>query len=145
MANYRSPHLQNLKMREEKNGNGPFRVATVNERIHAAYANAYGLETVDGYINLYPKTYQKFWAKVIEPMTRQDDQARSLFQRLGKPDLPIQPPGIGTGEIVFSRYYRLNLLSLANTKYVISRTPLRDENLVSVVEQAQPWKALSGF
>ena len=143
MANYRSPHLQNLKVQEEKSGNGPFRVVTLNERIHAAYANAYGLETVDGYVNLYPKTFQKFWAKVIEPTTRQDDRLDHYFNDWGNRIYLFRPEN-GTGEIVFSRHYRLNLLSLANTKYVISRTPLRDENLVPIVEQAQPWKILSG-
>jgi hypothetical protein len=143
VANYRSSYFENLKTQEEKNGNGPFRVATVNERIHAAYANAYGLETVDGYINLYPKTYQKFWAKVIEPMTQQDNRLDHYFNDWGNRIYLFRPEN-GTGEIVFSHYYRLNLLSLANTKYVISRTPLRDENLVPIVEQAQPWKSLPG-
>lgn len=36
---------------------------------------------------------------------------------------------IGDNKIVFSDYYNLDLLSLANTKYIISTIPIVDENL----------------
>ncbi|GAH51793.1 unnamed protein product, partial [marine sediment metagenome] len=46
----------------------PFRVGTIAFGGHPAYASAYGLETVDGYVVLYPQRYQDFWGKVIDPL-----------------------------------------------------------------------------
>jgi hypothetical protein len=137
-ANYQSPALRRLA-----NGNGsqetaPFRVATIADGIlHPAYAQAYGLETADGYINLYPETYQRFWAKVIEPLTRKDEHLDRYFNGWGSRVYLFKPKRAG-GEIVFQDYYRLNLLSLANTRYLISRVPLTDENLILIRRPAFP-------
>ena len=131
-ANYASPILRTLA--ERKSELEPFRVVTMSDGIlHPAYANACGLESADGYMNLYPKTYQKFWSRVIEPLTRQDERIRRYFEGWGS-RVYLFKPKLKEQKILFSRYYRLNLLSLANTKYVISRVPLDDANLLQLIQ-----------
>jgi hypothetical protein len=61
-SNYQNKDLKNLANISE---DSPFRVAMVAYYLHPAYANAYGLETVDGYVVLYSKTYHNYWGKVM--------------------------------------------------------------------------------
>lgn len=119
----------------------PCRVATIPHGIHPAYAHAEGLETVDGYNNLYPKTYQRFWEHVIEPAgnVRGMSSMLQLLREWGNrvylildeaPRFPARLP--------FDAYYRLNLLSLANMRYVASLCPLEGRDLVAVHEPPAP-------
>lgn len=140
-ANYRSAGLRALGQNEASHRGELFRVATLNAGMHAAYANAYGLETVDGYINLYPKSYQRFWGKILEPLTEEDNRIHLYFHRWGSRIYLFRPKEAG-GEILFRRYYRLNLLSLANTKYIISRLPLIDDDLIAIHTPKKAWTAL---
>ena len=48
---YENPDLLSLATNIDS---APFRVGTIAYGLHPAYANAYGLETVDGYVVLYP-------------------------------------------------------------------------------------------
>ena len=79
-VNYENPGIQYIA---DNPDSVPFRVATVAYGLHPAYANAYGLETVDGYVCLYPKRYQDFWGKVIEPLTLQDEEIYNYFHYWG--------------------------------------------------------------
>jgi len=132
---YQNPGLQRLATGADS---GPFRVATVAYGLHPAYANAYGLETVDGYVTMYPLRYKQFWGKVIEPLTSVDQKWYDYFQGWGS-RIYLFPPSNGDfskiQEVPFSKYYNLNLLALANTKYVVSELPLSDENLKLVYSQ----------
>lgn len=139
-ANYSSPVLRSLA------GAGPpgtFRVAVFSHGLHPAFANVYGLETVDGYLNLYPKTYQRFWSKVIEPLTRRSAFFDQGFNGWGNriylffDNVARFPEGI-----VFADNYRLSLLSLANARYVVSRHPLLDDSLVAL-DPPVPWESMS--
>jgi len=130
----------------EKQDDNPFRVATVfnagNFVLHPAYANAHGLETVDGYINLYPERYQRFWAKVIEPFTDNDIKTYNYFNFWGN-RIYLFHLFEKENEIVFKDNYRLNLLSLANTRFIISRTPIIDNDLVPFIVPDRPLGSLS--
>ena len=117
----------------------PFRVATIyHDNLHPAYANAYGLETADGYVTMYSLRYKQFWGKVIEPLTSVDQKWYDYFHGWGSRVYLFSP---SNGEfdsldvVPFADYYNLNLLALANTKYVISELPLSDENLKLVSSQ----------
>ena len=126
-SNYQNQELKNLASMSE---DSPFRVATVAYYLHPAYASAYGLESVDGYVVLYPKTYQDFWGKVIEPLTLQNKGKYHYFHDWGSRVYLFADDNFSElKEIVFSDYYNLDLLSLANTKYIISVIPLVNENL----------------
>jgi len=135
IANYQNEELKRIV----ENDDEPFRVATVDRRLHPAYANASGIETVDGYINLYPKSYQKYWAKVIEPLTDKDRTKYYYFNYWGN-RVYLFSPKETTGEIIFDDFYRLNLLSLANTKYIISTVPLRNDNLL-IISRAESYES----
>jgi len=129
-SNYQNQELKNLANIENISENSPFRVATVAYYLHPAYASAYGLESVDGYVALYPKTYQDFWGKVIEPLTLQNKEKYHYFHDWGNRVYLFADDNFSDlKEILFSDYYNLNLLSLANTKYIISVIPLVNENL----------------
>jgi len=129
-SNYQNQELKNLANIENISENSPFRVATIAYYLHPAYASAYGLESVDGYVVLYPKTYQDFWGKVIEPLTLQNKERYHYFHDWGnRVYLFADENFFDLKEILFSDYYNLNLLSLANTKYIISTIPLVNENL----------------
>jgi hypothetical protein len=126
-SNYQNKDLKNLANISE---DFPFRVATVAYYLHPAYANAYGLETVDGYVVLYSKTYHNYWGKVIEPLTLQNKGIYHYFHDWGNRVYLFADDNFNElKEIVFSDYYNLDLLSLANTKYIISTIPLVNENL----------------
>jgi len=127
-SNYQNKDLEKLASIAD---DSPFRVATIAYYLHPAYANAYGLEAVDGYVVLYPKTYQDFWGKVIEPLTLQNKALYHYFHDWGSRVYLFEDDNFSDlKEIAFSEYYNLNLLSLANTKYIISTIPLVNENLI---------------
>jgi hypothetical protein len=113
----------------------PFRVATVAYQLDPAFANAYGLETVDGYLSLYPSTYQDFWGKVIEPLTSTDPAIYNYFHNWGG-RIYLFPPSNRSfnsmNAIPVSEYYNLNLLSLANTEYIIATKPLVGDGLTPI-------------
>ncbi|MCH8905176.1 MAG: hypothetical protein IIA45_14840 [Bacteroidetes bacterium] len=142
-ANYNSEVYKKLS---EKQDGTPFRVATIfnikNFVLHPAFANAYGLETVDGYINLYPERYQRFWAKVIEPFTNNNKFYYYYFNYWGN-RVYLFHLFEKENEIVFKDNYRLNLLSLANTKYIISRTPIIEMDLEAIIVPDKPLGTLS--
>lgn len=126
IANYSSGDLIELAKAPE---GGIHRVAVVAADIYPSYANAYGLETADGYANMYPQRYQDFWSRVIEPLTGRNEQLDRYFNRWGNRIYLFGYNMPSKGEIVFSEYYRLNLLSLANVKYIVSPIRLIDDHL----------------
>ncbi|MFA6317593.1 MAG: DUF6044 family protein [Elusimicrobiota bacterium] len=135
-ANFSSPVLRELGSLKEE----PFRVATVPHGINPAYAQAYGLETADGYLGIFSRAYQRFWAEVTAPLAATDEHYTGYFGRGGDQlylFLHDGEPFVKSG-LPFSDFYRLDLLSLSNVKYVISRLPLRHEGLKPVREPA-PW------
>jgi len=129
-SNYQNQELKKLAKIENISKNPPFRVATVAYYLHPAYASSYGLESVDGYVVLYPKSYQDFWGKVIEPLTLHNKDKYNYFHDWGNRVYLFADDNFSNlKEIIFSDYYNLDLLSLANTKYIISAIPLVNENL----------------
>ena len=135
-SNYQN---QDLKKLASIFNDSPFRVATVAYYLHPSYASAYGLEAVDGYVVLYPKTYQDFWGKIIEPLTLHNKEKYHYFHNWGNRVYLFEDDNFSDlKEIVFSDYYNLDLLSLANAKYIISTIPLVNENLTLLEYDAPP-------
>lgn len=132
--NYKNYDLQNLakEMKSE-----PFRIATIaasaDSLFHPGFLNAYSMETIDGANGLYPKRYHDFWGKVIEPVALKDENVYNQFRYWGSWVYLFSPSFNKSTEKIkdlpVSEYYNLNLLSLANTKYLISRMPVSNENL----------------
>jgi len=144
---YRHPALAEL--RRIRDVQPPFRVATVAGDIVSGpltgFAWAYGLETADGYIPLYSERYHRFWASVISPLESHDAAMVDLFRRRGSRAylfLPAWERLCGQTVRLDSRA-RLNLLSLANVRYVVSAVPLEGTGLMlrsrSLLERQLDW------
>ena len=133
LALYQNPQLQDLA--ERKKSEPPFRVATLfsptDPVLHPGFAWAYDLETVDGYANLYPKRYQDYWEAVLGPLLKTDAERYDYFHYWGNRVYLFSPTGgFPVGSTVrFQNYYRLELLSLANVRYLVSPRLLEDDRL----------------
>lgn len=122
-----------------------FRVATVSDNhpetfMEPSLVNVYGLESADGYLNMYPKRYQEFWLKVLEPL--KDKYAYfDIFKKWGNKIYLFLPEDRERYQSSpFGDFFRLNLLSLANVKYIISSpvAPIEDPNLVLIAKPDYP-------
>lgn len=142
--NYENPDLDYLAKTDHFQ---PYRVATVAHGLHPGFTNAYGFESVDGYVTLYSFRYQNYWDYVIKPLTLNDTEVFNYFHNWGN-RIYLFEPSDGTfnykESIKFSDYYNLNLLSLANTRYIISLKPLISDNLTLLPSQIQSNIAGSG-
>jgi hypothetical protein len=131
-AIFQSPQMQRIATRSKVEP--PFRVATVASLILPGYAMAYGLEAADGYLNLYPMRYKQFWSQVVRPLADKNDSVNVEFNLWGSRFYLFSPTKTPTETIVFRDAYNLDLLSLVNTKYIISRSRLLDPAL-RIIEQ----------
>jgi hypothetical protein len=136
---YQHPDLQHLA--QQVTANQPFRVATVyGTDVHPAFAWAYGLETVDGYLNLYPQRYEDFWAQVIHPLQELDLPNYEYYTEWGN-RIYLFAPGSSRSQLAeppnatwaeADAFFDLELLAMANVRYIIS--PYQLENV--------PWRKL---
>jgi hypothetical protein len=131
--------LERLRMSERE----PFRVGSVLP-LQPSYAFGQGLETIDGRVNLYPAVYQELWFRILTPLLNELPANRAILGADGgRPQdiylflgLDLVTPGVGrlpdedpaaalkTGFDI-DRRFNSNLLSLLNTKYLLSEYPLR--------------------
>ena len=137
---YLNPNLK--KLREQTRDLPPFRMVTVAQGIqHPAMAWVYGLDTADGYMNVYPKRYQQYWEQVLTPLISSSAWIRDYFHYWGSRVYLFSPfytrslrqlKQLGDDPLIVSEYWNLKLLSLANVRFVVSPLPLQDENLVEL-------------
>jgi hypothetical protein len=153
-ALYRNPDLEQLA--RLNSGAPPFRVATIAvgdvlPLYPPGAAWAYGMESADGFLNIQFQRYQRFWEQVIAPLL-DVEASRYAYVHFWGAQLylfaPTNPPSPGT-ELDFDKYYRLNLLSLANVRYIISPIPISEARLSllpSSHREAQlSWTRQGGF
>lgn len=135
-AFYQHPDIQQLAA--TKKDSLPFRVTTIADRtgslqLHPAYVWSYGLESADGYLTLYPQSYQDYWGQVIAPLTKVDENIDKYFHDWGNRvylfDSSVQKQSGENSTIYLKDFYDLDLLSLANVKYIISKVPIKDDSL----------------
>ncbi|MEI7902449.1 MAG: DUF6044 family protein [bacterium] len=156
-AVFQRPELQHLAAGGA--GASPYRVVTVYApRVFAkpadsfwpflfgplpAYAWAYGLETVDGYVQMYPERYQRFWGCVTGRALEQDKTVSDNFWSWGNrvylfiPDTGRPPPAVTD----LADICNPDLLSLVNVRYLISPVRLTGVGLrlVSGDPRGKPW------
>lgn len=141
-AMYRAPALERLQALTKTEP--PFRVATVGD--NAAYVWKYGLESADGYSSVATRRYHDFWQAVIAPVLARDDSRREYVQGYGlRLDLFAPTSGFRDLPVAPADDYNLNLLSLANVRYLISTQPLKEASLNLLQAPAQPvlvWQSL---
>jgi hypothetical protein len=145
VANFESPVLRDLAGRMAA-ANEPLRAEMF--QVYTTFLHAYGIETLGGYQPLFLRRTYDYWAKMSEP--RAAALPLDHVDRKGA----VSPPYF-RGDRVFltaddhlpqrtlGESYRLNMLSLANVAYVVSRDRLLDSSLVE--ERAAPaaWSGLS--
>jgi hypothetical protein len=151
---YQNPDLNSLSDRTK--GSPPFRVATVAQGLqHPSLAWSYNLGTADGYINVYSKQYQQYWEQVIAPLAASNKWIHDYFHYWGSRVYLFSPfytssirqlRQMEDKSLVFREYWNLNLLSLANVRFVVSPLPLQDENLIELQREhdaeSQQWEKL---
>jgi len=125
-------------------------------QIFPAYLHAYGIETAGGYVPLYARRYYEFWGTAMEPWasnigpdsTRYYSMFSTRAERIKnwlafRGDRLMLFPDDYKRERRLQDYYGLNLLSLANVAYFVSRDRLSDDSLVPIREPKAPWSSLS--
>jgi hypothetical protein len=131
-------------------------VATVAQGLqHPSLAWAYNLNTADGYINVYPKRYQQYWEQVIAPLAASNKWIHDYLHYWGSRVYLFSPfytssirqlREMGEKLLVFCEHWNLNLLSLANVRFVVSPFPLQDENLMELTRvddaESRKWEKL---
>ncbi len=151
-VNFENPDL--LRLADETEGD-IFRVAVVGPSNSSAYSASYdnfypgfaqvhGFETTDGYLSLFSKRYEDFWYQVVAPLRLMDSSIDKRWGNIAK-WIYLYAPFDGSFDkadtIEFDEYYDLNLLSLANTKFIISRWLLEDKYL-KLVNDPESIKAM---
>jgi Protein of unknown function (DUF6044) len=104
----------------------PYRVVTLVVKGGAEVANfpaTYGLESADGYDNMYSVRYKRFWRAVIEPSFALDPQRQIWFDNFGH-FATLEIPEGAPEPLDVSKYFRIDLLSLANVRVVLSPVEL---------------------
>lgn len=153
--NFQVAALEALKQRQAE----PFRVASVLP-LQPSYAYAQGLETADGWANLFPQVYRQLWLRVNSPLFTNLPKNKDIFDPdQGKPQdvyiflgADLSLPGIGRlpGEnpqeavrhgFDINRRFNLRLLGLLNVRYLLSDYPLKSPGLriVHAPEHAPRW------
>jgi hypothetical protein len=130
---YQHPDLQNLA--QQATAHQPFRVATIyGKNVHPAFAWAYGLETIDGYLNLYPQRYEDFWTQVLHALQERDEPNYEYYTEWGN-RIYLFAPGSSRSQLASptdatwaeaDAFFDLELLTLANVRYIISPYQLED-------------------
>ena len=133
-ANYSSPQIQKLDL----NNKSPFRVISITGRspsIKPGFMAAYGVESFDGYINIFPQKFGDFFLELIEPSREKYNESKlSGFITNKRYDLnPVSHlVYIETATELLGSSVNFKILDLANVKYVISPAKLMDDRLLLI-------------
>ena len=109
----------------ERTRGQPVRVATPGafHEFHPMFNLAYGLECADGYAVLYPDRYHRFWTGVLRPLMRREPHFKGHFEGWGSRVYLFHsqdPANASLAAVPFADWYNLDLLSLANVRYLVS-------------------------
>jgi hypothetical protein len=129
VANFETQSLKDLRAGDN---HSVFRVSVIHGVTHPNMLTAYGFESADGYSPMYPKSYKNYWTQVVSPLLEKDKGYKTYFLDWGSRFYLFTgvPANDGRYEVVkFRDFFNLNLLSLANVKYIISHQPIVDERL----------------
>lgn len=152
VLNYESPPLQNLAKKIQAN---PWPVRVEPFQMYPAYLHTYGMETAGGLHALFSRRYYEFWSTILEPWLKQKPAEASnlnpkFFAKTG--DWPLFRGAIlmltaddHKAERRIGEIFRLNLLSLANVAYLVSRDRLVDASLEPYLESSVTWSSLTSW
>ena len=123
-------------------------VRAMSFQMHGTLLNSYGIETMAGYHPMVLRRYHEYWSKMTEPWREMEDW-KSEFGRLEQGAVLSILPFAGTSRTKgqsqweLGKFVRINMLSLANGGYVVSRDVLTDDRLIKVSGPRRPWNSLS--
>lgn len=122
-----------IKLSETKNKDNLFRVegVTVPDSLTLP---AYKFEILTGDSSTKSKRISEYWRLINYPRQKMDYNKTSRSLRLYSPEKKPYPA---------KKYFNLNLLSLANIKYLISRDEILDENLIKIKSTIRDWNELT--
>ena len=114
--------------------------------------NSYGIETIAGYHPMASRRYLTFWQKMLEPWRQSPDWPES--HNRGKANmstslLPSTKAGLGSqrtdlrGQWRLADFVNMNMLSMINGGYIVSRDRLTDDQLILVSGPDHSWSDLS--
>lgn len=152
-ANFESPALLRLASRLRAQPQ-PERVEPV--QMYPSYLHAYGIETGGGLHALFSRRYYEFWSTMLEPWLGARNLAPGNFgvappesyartgdwPRFRSTLLMLNPDG-HRKEWRLGDLFRLNMLSLANVGWLVSRDRLTDPGLELVEDGGGAWGGLS--
>jgi hypothetical protein len=140
---YESPVIENLARSVKAKGE-PVRVASF--QMYDMFVNAYGLESPGGQVDMYSKRYNQLWERILDPSI-DDDLVRKKYLSTSS-TLELGHTFVKADKLperLIGDLFRLNLLSLVNVGYILSRDRLLDPELKLVNDDApkRPWSSLS--
>jgi hypothetical protein len=126
---FENPAVDAVQRRESSDGEprSLYRVARVGTS-HPSYFSYHLLQTAEGYVNIYPLRYKRFWEKVIEPLRTRSPFWWDYFTGGGLrvylfTTSPIHLPAM---ESYREMEFNPNLLALASVKYIFSQHPIEN-------------------
>ncbi len=147
--NTQNPALQNLAKDIRAQGRAS---RALSFQMHGGLLNSYGIETIEGYHPLTSKRYLALWQKMVEPWRQtdgwQENHGRAETGALTS-ILPSTKAGLGWQRTQtrpqwrLANFANLNLLSMMNGRYVVSRDILSDQQLVLLSGPEKSWSTLS--
>jgi hypothetical protein len=112
-------------------------------RIEATRLQAYGIETLGGYFTLYPKRYHQYFLSLIEPLRTTSPSVYASIENLGSESFLFANKLDPNPALV--DFADIDLLSLANVRFLVSKNPLSEPWLVPLREREVPWDTLSNI
>lgn len=138
VLNFESPVLEELADRRQADGQ-PTRAIT--HQMFGSTLNAYGIETIDAMTPFVFRRYHNFWWKAAEKWRSGPD-----WGMRGEHDIGGQTNFLVANHKPvwrFDDYFNMDMLSLANTRYFVSRDRLEDPDLVLLSGPDKGWSTLS--
>jgi len=134
-----------------KDDRNAFRVATlsiegVTHLQRSGNPWAYGLETADGYMSIYPRRYQELWVQAVAPAAEKSPYYYNYLRNTGT-RLFLTAKATDCSSIRLSDFANIDLISLLNIRFIVSPCPLQDSKLTLFAETregpGQAWHRLS--
>jgi len=122
-------------LRDATSNHSPFRVVSITTfrrgyRHEGGTVFANGFETADGYVNLYSARYKHFWDAVVRKVKgAKASQTALLTAPAGLTWEMCKNVPISNCVIDFEEFYDLNMLSLANARFIISPLEIKTAGL----------------
>jgi hypothetical protein len=119
----------------------PFRTATTSWS-SPAYVQGFGLDSADGYLNIYPARYFELWRLVLVPEDHRNNALAWSEENIPPTkslSLQFTIPTETSDALEFEKLYNLDVLSLLNVKYIFSKKWIVASRLEPVFETPADW------